>query len=96
MICISKKSSQSFKNLDVNGSIANNPKIISNTRNQFFCEIPKKIESEIVPTANKYHDHLVNSSGSSFFIQPATDNEDLKYTETLKNHKTNGPSSSAN
>ena len=68
IIHISKKSSQSIKNLDVNGCITGNPKIISNTINKFFCEIPKKIENEIFPTANKYHDHLLNPSDNSFFI----------------------------
>ena len=60
IIHISKKSSQSIKNLDVNGTITSNPKIIANTINQFFCDIPKKIENEIVPTAKKYYDYLLN------------------------------------
>ena len=41
IIHICRKSSQSIKNLDVKGTIASSPKIIANTINLFFCEIPK-------------------------------------------------------
>ena len=54
---------------------SSNPKIVANTVNQFFFDIPKKIEIEIVPTAKKYHDSLLNLRDSSFFIQPATKDE---------------------
>ena len=41
-IRISKNNSQSVKNVNVNGTITSNSKIIANTIIQFFCDIPKK------------------------------------------------------
>ena len=68
----------------------------TNTINQFFCDIPKKNQSEIVPAAKKHDEYILNLSHSSVFIQPTTEDEAEKYNETLKNHKTNGLSSLAN
>ena len=44
----------------------------------------------------KYHDYLLNSLDSSFFIRSTTKDEVEKYIETLKSHKTNGCSNLPN
>ena len=75
-----------------NDTITSNPKITANAINQFFCDIPKKIENEVVPTAKKpwlSSDYLQVTV--LFLIQPTTEVEVEKYAETLKNHKANGP-----
>ena len=96
IIQISKKSNQSIKNLNVNGKITSDPKLIANTFNQFFFQIPQKIEAEIVPTTKHFHDFLHNPSEASIFLSPTSENEVENQIKTLKNHKANGPSSIPN
>ena len=66
---ISKRRSQSIKNLNVDDTITSNSKIIANNI-KFKKKKKKKKRNEIVivPTTKKYYDYLLNPCGSFFFI----------------------------
>ena len=71
-------------------------KQIANTFNQFFCNIPKQIEKDIIPTQKTYDDFLTNPIEQSFKFDLTSDEEIITYIKTLKNNKSNGPFSISN
>ena len=71
-------------------------KQIANTFNQFFCNIPKQIEKDIIPTQKTYDDFLTNPIEQSFKFDLTSDEEIITYIKSLKNNKSNGPFSISN
>ena len=66
-------------------------KQIANTFNQFFCNIPKQIEKDIIPTQKTYDDFLTNPIEQSFKFDLTSDEEIITYIKSLKNNKSNVP-----
>ena len=54
---------------------------IANTFNQFFCNIPKQIEKDIIPTQKTYDDFLTNTIEQSFKFDLTSDKEILRTSE---------------
>lgn len=96
IININKKVSQNIQNINSNGKLITNHKNIANTFNEFFCDIPKHIEKNILKTHKKFQDYLLNPVLDTFFLDPTNNEEVQSYIKTLKNNKSSGPSSIPN
>ena len=59
--------------------------------NNFFCEIPKKIEKEKRRTERHYRDYLGNQHEITFFLTPTTKSEVEFELKQLRNNKSIGP-----
>ena len=59
--------------------------------NDFYCNIPTKIEKEIPNTLRNYKDYLTNPQDSSFFLSATTTSEVESELKNLKNNKALGP-----
>ena len=55
-----KKTPPKIQNINNNGKLITNHKNIANTLNNFFVDIPKQIDSNMVKTHKKYQDYLSN------------------------------------
>ena len=64
--------------------------------NEFFCDIPKRIEKKKRETRRKYQHYLLNPVVNTFHLDPANPEEVQSYIKTLKNNKSTGPSSIPN
>ena len=54
IININKKTPQNIQNINNDGKLITNHKNIANNFNEFFCDIPKRIEKKIWETRRKY------------------------------------------
>ena len=61
--------------------------------NNFFSNIPTKIEQKIVPTDKHHRKYLVNPCNNLFFLRPSTEQEVEFLLKRLKNNKATGPHS---
>ena len=61
-----QKNTQQIRNINNNGKLITEKKQIANTFNHFFCNIPKQIEKDIIPTQNTYDEFLTNPIEQSF------------------------------
>ena len=71
-------------------------KNIASTLNNFFVDIPKQIDSNMVKTHKKYQYYLCNPTVTTFHFDPTNTEEVNSYIKTLKNNKSTGPSSKPN
>ena len=60
-------SKKTINSIFVNDKITTDASKIANFFNDFYCNIPKKIEKEIPNTLRNYKDYLTNPQDSSFF-----------------------------
>ena len=78
------------------GNLITEKKQIANTFNHYFCNIPKQIEKDIIPTQKTYGEFLTNRIEQSFKFDLTSDKEIVTYIKTLKNNKSSGPFSISN
>ena len=96
IININKKTPQNIQNINKDGKLITNHKKIANNFNEFFCDIPKRIEKKIRETRRKYQDYLLNPVVNTFHLDPTNPEEVQSYIKTLKKNKSSGPSSITN
>ena len=85
-----------MQSINNNGKLITNHENMANTFNNFFVDIPKQIDSNMVKTHKKYQDCLGNPAVNTFHLYPANTGEVQSYINTLKNNKSTGPSSIPN
>ena len=96
IININKKTTQNIQNINNDGKLITNHKNIANNFNEFFCDIPKRIEKKIRETRRKYQDYLLNPVVDTFHLDPVNPEEVQSYIKTLKKNKSIGHSSIPN
>ena len=96
IININKKTPQNIQNIKNDGKLITNHKNIANNFNEFFCDIPKRIEKKIRETRRKYQDYLLNPVVNTFHLDPTNHEEIQSYIKILKNNKSIRPSSIPN
>ena len=85
-------SKKTINSIFVNDKITTDASKIANFFNDFYCNIPKKIEKEIPNTLRNYKDYLTNPEDSSFFLSAITTSEVESELKNLKNNKALAPS----
>ena len=96
IININKKTPQNIQNINNDRKLITNHKNTANNFNEFFCDIPKRIEKQIRETRRKYQDYLLNPVVNTFHLDPTNPEEVQSYIKTLKNNKSIGHSSIPN
>ena len=71
IINTNKKTPQKMQNINNNGKLIANHKNIANTFNNFFVDIPKQTDSNMVKTDKKYQDYLLNPVVNTFYLDQA-------------------------
>ena len=66
-------SHKQIKSININNKTESNPKIMTETFNNFFVKIARDKDSKIIHTNTNYKDYLQDSVLNSFFLNPATD-----------------------
>ena len=95
IININKKTPQNI-HINNDGKLITNHKNIANNFNEFFYDIPKRIEKKIQETRRKYQNYLLNPVVNTFHLDPTNPEEVQSYIKALKNNKSTGPSSIPN
>ena len=94
-----KQNNKIKQNINNNTKLITNHKNRANTFNNFFIDIPKQIDSNMVKTYRKYQDYLLNPVVHTFHLEvvytfhldPTNTEEVQSYINTLKNNKSTGP-----
>ena len=77
--------------LSIDGITTSDPKIVSNTFNNYFCKIANSIKAKIPPTSKHFSEFLKNPSCNSFFLYPTSPQEVENCINSLSNRKASGP-----
>ena len=72
IININRKTSPKIQNINNNGKLIINHKNIANTFDNFFVDISKQIDSNMVKTHRKYQDYLLDPVANTFHLDPKT------------------------
>ena len=75
---------KTINSIFVNDKITTDASKIAKFFNDFYCNIPKKIEKEIPNTLRNYKDYLTNPQDSSFFLSATTTSEVESELKNLK------------
>ena len=67
-----KKHSPKIQNINNNRKLITNHKIIANTFNNVFVDVPKAIDNNMVKRHKKYQDYLCNPVVNTFHLDPTT------------------------
>ena len=67
-----KKNSPKIQNINNNRKLITNHKIIANTFNNVFVDVPKAIDNNMVKRHKKYQDYLCNPVVNTFHLDPTT------------------------
>ena len=88
-----KTKSNSDISLQISNSISSDPKLISETFNNFFSEVASNIRSKIPPSRHHFSEWLKSPNINSIFISPTSSSEILKILNSFKTSKATGPNS---
>ena len=70
LLILTKKFPKKVQNIDNNRKLITNHKNIANTFHNFFVDIPKQIDSNMVKTHKKYQDYLCSPVVNTFHLDP--------------------------
>ena len=87
------KAHKQIKSININNEIIFNPKIISETFNNFFVTIARDIDSKTIHTNTSYKDYLQNSVLNIFLLKQATEKKVISVINKMKTNKSTGPNS---
>jgi hypothetical protein len=76
--------------LSIDGITTSDPKTVSNTFNNYFCNIAYSITSKIPPTSKHFSEFLKTPSCNSFFLYPTSPQEVENHINSLSNRKASG------
>ena len=93
-LLILKKTSPKIQNISNNRKLVTNLKDLAKTFNNFFVDISKQIDSNMVKTHKKYQVYLLNPIINTFRL--ALTKEVQSYINTPENIKSTDPSSIPN
>ena len=93
IININKTSKKSINCLKINGNEETNPSTLSDSLNNFFVTIARKIEAKLVHTDKHYSDYLTTPIDNNFILAPASPKEIEDVIRTLNLGKALGSNS---
>ena len=75
----------------MNDAITEEPEIIVNESNNFFCSIGSNLAEKLKKKTNKpSYEYLTNTISSSIYLEPPTSNEILNLISSLNDNKALG------
>ena len=90
IISLKTNSLKQIRSINTNNKTESNPKIMSETFNNFFVTIAIFIDSKIIHTNTSYKNYLQESLLNSFLLKPATKKDVVSVINEMKTNKSAG------